>query len=105
MENFVWGVASGIVVAVIGCILCCKFCCRKCVCEAPASSEDEAKKAENLKRAMEFIDRAGRFTNDDLQAHLKVSNTTVGRYLQDMERAGTIQQVGNTGKNVYYTKK
>jgi DNA-binding transcriptional regulator YhcF (GntR family) len=40
-----------------------------------------------------------------LQNLLSVSDTTVGRYLDELEAAGTITQVGKTGKFVYYAKK
>ncbi|MCG2694810.1 hypothetical protein L6261_01880 [Candidatus Parcubacteria bacterium] len=46
-----------------------------------------------------------KITNDQVEKMLGVSDTTVGRYLDELESEGKIKQVGNTGKSVYYTKK
>jgi predicted HTH transcriptional regulator len=43
-------------------------------------------------------------TNDKVQAMLGVSDTTVGRYLDELEKMGKLQQVGKTGKYVTYKK-
>lgn len=52
----------------------------------------------------EFITDKEKVTNDDIEKMLDVSNTTAGRYLQELEEQGKITQVGATGKFVYYTK-
>lgn len=67
-------------------------------------SEGEAEKQANLAKIEQYIADKDRFTNDDLQNLLGVSDTTVGRYLDELEAAGTITQVGETGKFVYCTK-
>lgn len=67
--------------------------------------ESAEKKAENIKKIESFIADKDRFTNDDLQKLLGISNTTTGRYLEEMEQAGKITQHGDIGKSVYYTRK
>lgn len=67
-------------------------------------SEDEQKKKENLVKVENYIINKVKFTNDELQHLLKVSDTTIGRYLQELEEQGKIRQVGKTGKAVYYEK-
>lgn len=68
-------------------------------------NQDQASKLQNLKKIEAFIADKGKFTNDDLESLLGVSNTTVGRYLEELEQAGKIKQVGETGRSVYYIKK
>jgi len=67
--------------------------------------EDHVKKEENIAKIVDYIKDKDKFTNDDLQNLLKVSDTTIGRYLDELEASGTITQHGDTGKFVYYTKK
>jgi len=66
---------------------------------------DEAKKKENFQKIEAFITQKEKFTNDDLQDLLGVSDTTIGRYLDELEKQGKIKQVGKTGMGVFYTKK
>ena len=68
------------------------------------STEDAEKKKENLGRIEEFIVGKDKFTNDDIQSYLGDSDTTVGRYLDELEKSGKIKQVGDTGSGVFYTK-
>jgi len=65
---------------------------------------EEAQKKENLAKIEKYIKDKEQFTNDDLQDLLKVSDTTIGRYLEELEHSGKIKQVGKTGQSVYYTK-
>lgn len=68
------------------------------------ANEDEAEKRENIAKIENYIKDKDRFTNDDLQGLLKVSDTTIGRYLEELEHDKVIQQVGKTGQSVYYIK-
>jgi len=67
--------------------------------------ESNSTKAENLRKIKEFIADKDKFANDDLQNHLGVSDTTIGRYLDQLEAENVIKQVGKTGRFVYYVKK
>jgi predicted HTH transcriptional regulator len=96
--DFILGTLTGIIIATIICLVWPKKRIET------VANEDEAKKKENLAKILDYISDKEKFTNDDLQNMLGVSNATVGRYLQELESAGKIKQVGDTGKFVYYTK-
>jgi predicted HTH transcriptional regulator len=109
--NFIWGMLTGIVVSIIACLVWTKMgrygcCCNK---ENPSSdgvaygNTDETKKKENIAKIENYIALKDKFTNDELQNFLGVSDTTIGRYLDELEKAGKITQVG-TGPDTYYTK-
>lgn len=68
------------------------------------ANEDEAEKHENIAKITDYIKDKEQFTNDDLQDLLKVSDTTIGRYLEELEHNKIIEQVGKTGRSVYYEK-
>ena len=68
-------------------------------------------KEENLKKILEYIQEktclpAGRekVTNDEIEELLNVSHATAFRYLEELEKEGTIKQVGKSGSGVYYQK-
>ena len=46
--------------------------------------------------------KEARITNDEAQAMLGVSDATAERYLDELEKAGLIRQIGKTGQNVFY---
>ena len=104
MNSFWNGLLLGILAGVIAGIIMALFLRRKRSAAAQLIDENAAKKAENLKKVEDFIADKDRFTNDDIQNLLGVSNTTTGRYLDELEAAGKIIQHGDTGKGVYYTK-
>ncbi len=68
------------------------------------ANEDEAEKRENIAKIENYIKDKDQFTNDDLQNLVKVSDTTIGRYLEELEHDKVIKQVGKTGRSVYYQK-
>ena len=68
------------------------------------ANEDEAEKRGNIAKIKSYIKDKDQFTNDDLQDLLKVSDTTIGRYLEELEHDKLIKQVGKTGRSVYYKK-
>jgi Fic family protein len=55
-----------------------------------------------LERVFREIQQKGIITNDEVQALLGVSDATAERYLQELEAAGSIAQMGATGKGVSY---
>lgn len=63
-------------------------------------------KEENKRKIMEFFDAAqnGRVANDDIENLLGVSDATATRYLDELEKEGSIRQVGKTGRHVYYER-
>lgn len=72
--------------------------------DTSAIDEDLLKKRENIAKIKSYIKDKDQFTNDDLQDLLKVSDTTIGRYLEELEHDKVIKQVGKTGQSVYYVK-
>jgi len=45
-----------------------------------------------------------RITNNEVEHMLGVSNTTAERYLDQLEKAGKLKQIGKTGQGVTYNK-
>jgi len=62
-------------------------------------------KHEALDRVYREVREKGTITNDEVEALLGVSDATAERYLEEIERAGGIEQVGRTGKTVSYRVK
>ena len=54
---------------------------------------------------LDLISSKTKVSNSQVQKLLKVSDATATRYLDELEQAGEIQQVGKTGRSVYYAKK
>jgi predicted HTH transcriptional regulator len=104
--DFIYGLVTGIGVSAITCLVYFRFIKRPDEIKEKIiyQSEDAAKKSANMAKIEEFISSTDRFTNDDLEKLLGVSNATIGRYLEEFESAGKIRQVGTEGKFVYYTK-
>jgi len=102
--NFIYGFVAGIVVVTIVCLIWPKKKAGESKEKVVYQTEDETKKKENLVKIENYISDKEKFTNDDLEKLLGVSNTTVKRYLDELESAGKIKQIGQTGSGVYYTK-
>ncbi len=73
--------------------------------------ENQAKeKAEHLQKILDMLekksaqDAKARITNNDVQKLLGVSDATVVRYLDELEKSGVLKQVGKTGQSVFYSK-
>lgn len=64
-------------------------------------------KKENLEKLKNFIrekSKGEKITNNEIEKLLGVSDATAERYLDEMESAGIILQVGKEGKSVFYEK-
>ncbi|MDO8594315.1 MAG: winged helix-turn-helix domain-containing protein [bacterium] len=66
------------------------------------NDERAAAKQAAVEKVFAEIQQKGSITNDEVQAFLGVSDATAERYLQELETAGRINQVGDMGKNVSY---
>lgn len=53
-------------------------------------------------KILEFLSEHETITNNQTESLLKVSHSTAYRLLEDLEQAGKVIQIGNTGKDVYY---
>jgi predicted HTH transcriptional regulator len=75
--------------------------------------DQTVRKSANKERALAFIkERArstssgqGETTNAELREHLGVTDRSVVRYLDELEKEGKVEQVGNTGRSVTYRLK
>jgi predicted HTH transcriptional regulator len=70
------------------------------------SSNTQKQDEINLRKSkvLEFLTNHETITNDQVEALLKVSNSTAYRLLESLEQEGGISQIGKTGKDVYYIK-
>src|SRR3990172_8534603 len=104
--NFILGLIIGLIVGGGGVylILRPKLSQKNSIERVVIANEDEAEKRENIAKIEDYIKDKDQFTNDDLQNLVKVSDTTIGRYLEELEHSKVIEQVGKTGRSVYYKK-
>lgn len=67
-------------------------------------SEQEVVKNENKEKILASFTGAvdGKVTNNDIEKLLGVADSTVTRYLEELEREGKIHQVGTEGRSVFY---
>lgn len=56
------------------------------------------------KKVLALLDTKAKISNAQVRKTLKISDATATRYLDELEKAGEIQQVGKTGRSVYYAK-
>ncbi len=61
-------------------------------------------KKANLDKIREFARGREKISNDDVEKLLNASDATATRYLEELEKAGKIRQVGKSGRHVYYEK-
>lgn len=60
-------------------------------------------KIKNRKEAiLEHVRKKGKITNDETEAMFCVSDSTAGRYLDELEKEGKLKQVGKKGRGIYY---
>ena len=70
--------------------------------ERGIKNEQEVEKEKNLERVRQYIAGKEKVTNAEIQKLLNISNATVARYFNDLEKEGVIRQMGDAGQNVYY---
>jgi predicted HTH transcriptional regulator len=51
---------------------------------------------------LEYAQAKGKVVNDEVESMFCVSDSTAGRYLDDLEKKGKLKQIGEKGKGVYY---
>ena len=54
---------------------------------------------------LQYAREKGKIANDEVESMFCVSNSTATRYLDDLEKEGKLEQVGETGRGVYYRLK
>lgn len=71
---------------------------------APANKqiqEKEKRKQEILK----ILEQKEKLSNKEIRKQLKISDRTVVKYMDELEKEGKVKQVGKTGKSAYYAMK
>jgi len=61
-------------------------------------------KAEHKQKILELLASRQKVSNNDVQKELGVSDATVTRYMEELEKEGKVRQVGKTGQSVFYEK-
>lgn len=64
-----------------------------------------AKKRENKEKIPELLRERGPLSNFDIREALGVSDRSIIRYMDELEREGKVEQVGTTGRSVTYRPK
>lgn len=59
-------------------------------------------KQKNLEKMRAYLKDKQTIANDEIQKVLGVSDATIVRYLNELEKEGLIRQKGATGQSVYY---
>ena len=59
-------------------------------------------KRENLTAILEYLKTHDRVNNNEVERLLGVSDATAERYLNELQEAEFIEQVGDSGRGVYY---
>lgn len=62
-------------------------------------------KSRNKARIVEMLTAKGELTNHEIREALGVSRQTAVNYLDELEKTGTVEQVGDTGRSVVYRRK
>jgi len=60
------------------------------------------KKQESKRKILEILKEKRKIANNNIQEILNCSDVTATNYLDELEKEGTIEQVGKTGRFVYY---
>lgn len=67
-----------------------------------AAIGQDAKKRENKEKILALLTERGSANNHDIRETLGISERSVVRYMDELEREDKVKQVGNTGRGVLY---
>lgn len=67
--------------------------------------KQQTEKQVRKEKIIEMIRERESVTNDDIEKLLGISDTTATNYLQELEREGKIEQIGDRGRFVSYRMK
>lgn len=62
----------------------------------------DAKKREHKEKIEAILKERGSLSNSDICEAIRISDRSVIRYMDELEREGKVEQVGNTGRSVTY---
>ena len=103
MTNFIIYISIGVIVGFVAY----KVLYSDCKVDVEKVNQNELRaeeKEDNKKKILDLLEREGKIRNDMVEEFLGVSDSSVGRYLDELEQEGKIKQIGNTGIGVYYIK-
>ena len=63
------------------------------------------KKEENKKKIIELFEGRAGLSNSDIRESFGLSDRSVVRYMDELEKEGKVEQVGDIGRNVVYRLK
>ncbi len=66
--------------------------------------EQVEQKRQNMEKIMNSFGPDDEITNNKVEQLLGISNASAERYLDELEKQGKLQQIGNEGKYVIYKK-
>ena len=69
---------------------------------ATHAQNQQAEKRKRKDKILEIVRERNSVTNDDIEKALGVSDASATNYLQELEREGEIEQVGERGRFVSY---
>jgi predicted HTH transcriptional regulator len=61
-------------------------------------------KLANKQKILNYINNKGRASNAELRELIGVTDRTIVRYMDELERDGKIRQIGGTGRGVVYKR-
>lgn len=67
--------------------------------------KQQSEKQVRKEKILEMIREKGSVTNNDIEAALNVSDASSTNYLQELEREGLVEQIGEHGRFVSYRLK
>jgi len=92
---------SFIIGAVVGFVIA-KLTSRSKDTRVVEKSEQEKQKNKNLDAVLAYIKEHREARNNDVEKLLNVSDATATRYLEELEKSGVIEQIGDKGRSVKY---
>ncbi len=63
------------------------------------------RKRANLKKIIAFFNEKSTLSNSEIRQYLGISDRVVVNYMDELEKMGKVEQVGETGRSVYYKLK
>lgn len=67
-----------------------------------AALDQTVRKNANKEKVVTLLVEKGELSNSDIREALGVSERTAVRYMDELEREGKVEQVGNAGRGVIY---
>lgn len=62
----------------------------------------ESTSSDRLEKAIEYLQKKGKITNEEYRKLNRVSDTTAVRDFDELEKLGLVKQMGKKGRDVYY---